>query len=306
MISFRSKYRRRDVAPRRVQSREPRQSPVDEGTQFRRNRTLSGIRRDDTEIHPSERAKAHRLAQQRRKVGGIFLLVLGVVAVLGILLTQFTARVIVAASSEPLSQTIDGATYEAAINDYFGVNPVERLRFAMNEDALSDYVGAITPEVAQVALTSTSSVVESNFTITFRKPLAGWQINGRQYYVDNEGVVFEKNYYDAPTVQIIDESGVSPEQGTTVASARLLSFVGRVVALSRAGEYTVTQAILPIGSTRQVEITLKDIRPYVKLTIDRAAGEQVEDMITVLEYLKERRTNAEYIDVRIPGRAVYR
>jgi cell division septal protein FtsQ len=294
------------VAPRRVQSREPRQSPADSGTQFRRNRTLSGIRHDDVSINPSERAKAHRLAQQRRKVGGLFLLVLGVVAVLAILLTQFTAKVIVAASSEPLSRSIDGASYESAINDYFGVNPVERLRFVMNEDALSEYVGAITPEVARVELTSTTSLVESNFTITFRKPLAGWQINGRQYYVDSEGVVFEKNYYDTPSVQIIDESGVSPEQGTTVASARLLSFVGRVVALSREGKYTVTRAVLPIGSTRQVEIKLKNVRPYVKLTIDRVAGEQVEDMINVLDYIKERRIKAEYIDVRVPGRAVYR
>lgn len=306
MISFRSKHRRRDVAPRRGQPRESQQAPTDDPTQFRRNRTLSGIRHDDTGIHPSDRARSHRLARQRRKVGGMFLLVLGVVAVLAILLSQFTARVIVVASSEPVSRTIEGTTYESAINDYFGVNPVERLRFAMNEDSLSDYVGTIAPEVAKVELTSTTSFVESNFTITFRKPLAGWQINGKQYYVDNEGVVFEKNYYGTPTVQIIDESGVSPEQGTTVASARLLSFVGRIVALSRAGEYTVTRAVLPIGSTRQVEIKLKNVTPYIKLTIDRAAGEQIEDMINVLDYLKEHRVKAEYIDVRVPGRAAYR
>lgn len=306
MISFGSKNRRRDVAPRRAQARDPRQSNLDEETRFRRNKTLSGVHHSDDTVQPSERAKAHRLAKQRRKVGGILLLVLGVIIILGVLLTQFTARVVVAGSSEPLTQTVEGTEYEAAINDYLGLNPVERFRFVMNDAELSRHVSLITPEVAKVELSSTSNLVESHFTITFRRPVAGWQINGRQYYVDREGVVFEKNYYDAPAVQIVDESGASPQQGATVASTRLLSFVGQVVALSREGGYSVNRAVLPIGSTRQVEIKLKGVRPYIKLTIDRVAGEQVSDMIKVLDYLKAHRIQAEYIDVRVSGRAVYR
>lgn len=272
--------------------------------QFRRNQTMSGVRRPDGEP-VSDRARMHKLARSRQKIGAILGLVLLGIIILGGFVTQFTATVVITGSSQALSRPIEPETYRKSINEYLGINPVERLRFALDESALSDYVAAIHPEVVAVALTSTDNIVESNFTITFRKPVAGWQINSRQYYVDTNGIVFENNYYARPTVQIIDQSGVSPEQGSTVASARLLSFVGRVVSLAGQGSYTVTEAILPTGTTRQLEIRLKDTQPLIKLSIDRGAGEQVEDMIRSLQFLRTRGITAQYIDVRVSGRAAY-
>jgi len=304
MIKFRttSKY---DTPRRRLSSEHVRTpAPAASGNQFRRNQTLSGVKRADAEP-VSERAKMHALARRRRHVGAIFSLVLAIIIILAILLSQFTGRVIVAGSSSAVTRTLQPALYEKAINEYLSIHPVERLRFALNQTALSSYVSGMLPEVSQVALTSTDNIVESNFTLSFRQPVAGWQINGHQYYVDATGVVFQDNYYGTPAVQIVDQSGVSPEQGTIVASARLLSFVGRVVALSGQGSYNVTQATLPSGTTRQIEIQLKDVQPRIKLSIDRGAGEQVEDMIRSLNYLKSQGKSAQYIDVRVSGRAVY-
>ena len=304
MIKFSSKAKN-DI-PRRRQSTDFVRTPATPatGNQFRRNQTLSGIKRPESEPI-SERTRMHHLAKRRRNIGAIFTLVLVVIIVLGALLVQFTGRVVVSGSSAPLSRSIEAAPYEKAILDYLGVHPVERLRFALNEAELSDFVASQLPEVSGVRLTSTNNVVESNFTITFRDPVAGWQINGNQYYVDTTGVVFRNNYYETPTVQIIDQSGISPEQGSIVASARLLSFVGRVVALAGQGSYAVTQAILPSGTTREIEIRLKDVQPLMKLSIDRGAGEQVEDMIRSLKYLQSNGKAAQYIDVRVSGRAVY-
>ena len=305
MIQFRS--HKKNDAPRRRQSSDYVRTPAatsTSGQQFRRNQTMSGVRRPDGEP-VSERARLHALAQSRRKVGAIFGLVFFAIILLTVLMSQFTAKVIVTGSASALSRAIEPAQYEKIINEYLGLHPVERLRFVLDETALSQYVSAALPEVATVDLTSTNNVVESNFTLTLRKPVAGWQINSRQYYVDTHGVVFQSNYYENPGVQIIDQSGVSPEQGSTVASARLLSFVGRVVALSGQGSYNVTEAILPSGTTRQIEIRLKDVQPLVKLSIDRGAGEQVEDMVRALNYLKVQGKGAQYVDVRVSGRAVY-
>jgi len=171
---------------------------------------------------------------------------------------------------------------------------------------LSDYATAIAPEVAHITQRSAENVVETHFSVTFRKPIAGWQINNHQYYVDDQGIVFEKNYYAAPTVQIIDESGISPEQGTTVASGRFLSFVGRVVALGKESGLEVTQAILPSGTTRELEIALSSTPTKIRLSIDRGAGEQVEDMVRALNFLKGKgSTTPGYVDVRVSGRAAY-
>jgi hypothetical protein len=297
--------RKAAVPSRRLADREPRPRTDDlSNSQFRRNRTWSGIVRETPEV--SARAKVHHLARQRRKVGSMLVLILIGIGLLALLLTQITAKIIITSASTSVSTAVDGEVYEKVINDYLGVHPAERLRFVLNEQELSDYAATVAPEVASIDQTGSENIVETRFSITFRQPIAGWQINGRQFYVDDHGVVFEKNYYKAPTVQIIDESGLSPEQGSTVASARFLSFVGRVVGLSKDRGYVVREAILPSGTTRQLEIRIKGIAPRVKLSIDRGAGEQVEDMARALNYLTERKIKPSYVDVRVSGRAVYR
>lgn len=304
MIQFSSKSK--NQPPRRRRSTDFVRTPTqtDTGSQFRRNQTLSGVHHAEAEPL-SERARMHHLASRRRRVGAILTLVVAIIIVLVGLISQFTGSVVVAGSTAALTHKIQPDHYEKAINDYLAIHPVERLRFAMNESALSRYVSEQLPEVSHVQLTSTDAITQSNFTLTFRKPVAGWQINGHQYYVDQAGVVFQSNYYETPPVQIVDQSGISPEQGSIVASARLLSFVGRVVALAGQGNYTVTQAILPSGTTRELDVTLKDVQPRIKLSIDRGAGEQVEDMIRSLTYLQSQEKSAQYIDVRVSGRAVY-
>jgi len=300
-----SRQKKQDVPSRRTANTESRPASTLDNSQFRRNRTMSGVVRPD-QPGASPRAHVHHLTRRRQKVSGILFLVIGIMVLLIILITQLTARVVVAGSTKALSTPIDTGAYEKVINDYLGIHPSARFRAALNEDDLSDYASTIVPEVSRIEQTGVENIIDTRYTITFRQPIAGWQINGRQYFVDELGVVFQKNYYETPSVQIIDQSGVSPEQGSTVASARLLSFVGRVVALSKDGGYQVTEAILPVGTTRQLEVRLKDVRPLVKLSIDRGAGEQVEDMTRALRHLTSKGQSPEYVDVRISGRAVYK
>lgn len=299
----------RTPVPRRRQVTERESttsSGSSSGSQFRRNQTLSGYRRDDQQPEASSRQKAHHLALQRRRLGGIFVLVLGAAVLLGLLLWQLVAQVEVTTSSKQLSTSFDTKPYNDAIEGYLALNPAQRLRFTLDQTALSEYVSAILPEVESVRLASTPGIARADFMITFRTPVAGWQINSQQYYVDASGAVFKKNYYQSPSVQIVDESGVKPEQGSTVVGTRLLGFLGKVV--SQAGErgYTVTKAVLPQNTTRELDVTIDGIATRVKLAIDRGAGEQVEDMARALNYLKSRNMSPQYLDVRVSGRAAYK
>jgi cell division septal protein FtsQ len=274
-------------------------------SQFRRNQTLTA-RRPSHPDQVSGRSQIHSLTAHRRKIISIFLLVLGVSILLTIILTQFTARVTIASSSKPITQSITLQSYEEAINEYYAIHPVERLRFLLNEQALTQYVASIHPEIEQIELSSIKDVVEAGLTVRFREPIAGWQINSRQYYVDASGVVFQANYGIQPKVQIVDESGVSPTEGTTVASARLLGFVGRLVSSSAERSYTVTSVTLPVGTTRQLAVRFDGVGGYVLFTIDRGVAQQVEDMARSLKHLKDTGQATEYVDVRIEGRAIYR
>lgn len=63
---------------------------------------------------------------------------------------------------------------------------------------LSDFVSAALPEVESLEMSGMPGIAKGSFAITFRTPVAGWQINGKQYYVDANGGI-RRNYYDAPT-----------------------------------------------------------------------------------------------------------
>jgi cell division septal protein FtsQ len=304
MSLFSSKKEASEPRRRTIRSEEAHKEPS--GSGFRRNQTLRALPRSNDSSAASERHKAHHLTKRRRKIAAMLGVVLLIITLLVVLLSQFTARVVISGTSEPLSRPLESARYEQYINDYFGLHPVERLRFALNEQALSTYVASRSPEVARVTLSGAFQFIDSHFVLELRRPLAGWQINNARLFVDSKGVVFSANFFEDPSVQIIDQSGISPEQGTVVASTRLLSFVG--VMVNRAGEsgYQVTSVSLPSGTTRQLEVRLKDVVPFVRFTIEREAGEQVQDMSRTIQFLTEQSRNAEYIDVRVAGRSVYR
>ncbi len=299
--------RRRRIAEDEFEAgaaRSKPEAPQQSNHQFRRNQTLSSYRHNTPE--ESSRQKAHTLTMQRRRLGGIFLIVAAAAVALTLLLWQLIAQVHVVTSSKQLSSTFTTATYEDAINEYLNLNPAQRLRVSLDETALGAAVASAHPEVESLKMSGMPGLAQSNFTVTFRTPVAGWQINGKQYYVDAQGVVFEKNYYDSPTVQIVDESGVSPEQGSAVVGTRLLGFLGKIVSQAQGRGYSAIKAVLPEGTTRQVDVYFEGVDTRVKFSIDRGAGEQMEDADRSLAFLKERGVGAEYVDVRVSGRAAYR
>ena len=298
---FKRSNKKGDVAVRRRQSIEDDSNLPSGSTtsQYRRNQTLSSYKHNTPD--ESSRQKAHQLAKQRRRLSGVFVVVIAAVIFLAILLWQLVAQVSITTSSRQLNQTFEAGQYEALINEYLAVNPSQRLRFALNEAALTGFVSGRLPEVEKLELSGIPGVAQGNFVITFRTPVAGWVINDKQYYVDADGVVFEKNYYESPSVQIVDESGINPDLGD-----RLLGFLGRVVAQAKSRGYTITRAVLPANTTRQVDVYVEGSSARIKLSIDRGAGEQVEDADRVLKYLSSQGFTPQYVDVRVPGRAAYR
>lgn len=297
--------RANDQVPRRRSTLSDVDRPSASTTsQFRRNQTLSSYRPSSPE--GSARQKAHSLTVQRRKIGGIFLIVACVAVALLLLLWQLIAQVQINTSTKQLTSEFNPVTYEKVVNDYLNLNPAQRLRFALDEAALNDYVSTQLPEVEALQLSGMPGLAQASFTVTFRTPIAGWQIDGDQNYVDANGVVFAENYYDTPSVQIVDESGIPTEQGSASVGTRTLGFVGRVVAEAEGRGYTVTQAVLPLGMTREIDMYFDGVGGRIKFSVDRGAATQVEDADRSIKYLQSRGVGVEYIDVRVEGRAAYR
>jgi len=289
--------RRRSIESQTISVNEPQERS------YMRNRNLGNVARPADDV--SSRTRAHNLTATRRRVGSIFLLIIGICIALALLIGQFTAQVTVGVASSQITRALDQKEYQKTIDSYLDHHPVERLRFFLSPQQLTTFVTSVNPEIKSVEQATNWGIGETQFVVHLRQPIAGWQINGQQYYVDADGVAFEQNYFDTPTVQIVDESGVSLQTGKTVTSTRFLSLVGKIVSLAGERGYTVTQAALPSGTTREIDVTIAQNPAKIKLSIDRGAGEQIEDMDRSLKYLASRGMTVQYVDLRVSGRAYY-
>ncbi len=299
---------------RRTNLKESRSSTQANTGAFQRNRTITGATSNQVNdtggvkqpTLMSSRTHTHHLANKRRKLSHIFLVVALAAAISWGLISNFTASPIVGSGDSDLREPISVDVYQDSIQSYLDAHPMERLRFLLDEASLTSYVTRELPEVSKVKQVGRGSIGKTQFTVKMRLPVAGWEIGGEQYYVDSSGVPFKKNYFQDPAVNIVDESGIPPGSSDAIASNRLLSFVGRVVSASKDNGYTVVEAALPEGTTRQLDIKIQDINYRVKLYIDRPAGEQIEDMSRAVKYLNDKGIRPQYLDVRVSGKAFYR
>lgn len=305
-------HRKKDLTRRRLTSADDRSS-VSSGDVFRRNRTLVGTTSkniDGINVSRSKlespRTHVHHLALRRRKVLSSLIVILLSIAVLWLLVSNFTASPVMFQSVTPMLKNVNKSVYEKAIQDYLQANPISRFKFFLDEKSLTDYVTSKLPEVGEVSVKDMQQIGKMDYLVTMRKPVAGWVIKGRQYYVDSKGVSFEKNYFSEPVVQIVDNSGVPVQAGTTSVSKRFLGFVGRVVSESASLGHIVTKAVLPAGKTRELDISIKSISPIIRLSIDRPVGEQVEDMSRAVQYFSSNNQTPEYIDIRVSNKAFYK
>lgn len=307
-----------DDAPRRRQQQagdERRERALeraqDTGTTFLRNRTLTGSLSahvsSANELKgdlQSSRTQAHHLAHQRRKITSTLMGTLAAIVVLSALLFDLTVRPVVTSADHAVS--LDAARYEMAIRQYLDQRPIERLRGMLDETRLTEYLRHAVPEVATVELDGSAGLGASEFRLTMRHPIAGWIIAGKQYFVDEKGVPFDKNYYETPVVNVVDQSGVQQTAGTAVASGRFLAFVGRTVSESKQEGLIVQEAIIPTGTTRQLQVKLEGRGYPIKLSLDRSVGEQVEDMKYAVAYFDSKKQTPAYVDIRVSGKAYFK
>jgi hypothetical protein len=281
---------------------------------FRRSRTLTGSVSSSvkaaTELQAqleSPRLKAHELRQHRRSVLAGLLGCVLLASFFYWLLTQFVAQITTIAYAPKGGRVPDQTVYKETVQSYFRTRPFERFHFALNEGALQEYVQSKLPEVSAISL-SNEGIGEGTLLATVREPVVGWKVGSSQYYVDAEGVSFRKNYFKPPQVTVRDKSGITPDaNGGAIASNRFLSFLGRVVTLTKQmGVGEVTTVTIPSGvGTRTVEINLKGRSFPVRMHIDRDSAAQVQDTQRALRFFDKRGIKPKYIDVRVAGKAFY-
>lgn len=280
---------------------------------FRRNRTLTGSLSSGVASAGEHRAELkstrvqhHELRRHRRKILGLLGATIVIAGMLGFLVYQSIVEVQV--SSTGTGTVVDTGLYEQKIQDYLSEKPLERFRFSLDRESLALYLEQHdAAEVRSVGdnLASGGFGV-SLITLEFRKPAVVWNTGASRLYVDNKGNAFNRNYFEEPMVSVVDKSGVQAKDNLVIASGRFLAFMGKIIGQMQANGLNVSEISLPAETTRQIELRIAGVSYPVKVSTDRSAGEQAEDAARAIRYLSANAINAEYIDVRVSGKAYYR
>lgn len=294
--------------------REPRATSVESSGDtysFRRNRTLTGSLAshvtsagEATSELRSSRLQTHDLHRHRRHLFRTLMITFAGILGLSYVVYQFiaTPKVVI------IGVTTDTVSYQQGVQAYLNGHPFERLRSTINTSSLRDYLQQHDfPEVSGVSPDlQWNSLGMSTLTLTVRKPVVSWKTGTTLHYVDEQGNAFSRNYYAPPSVQVVDQTGLSGDSQKVMTSGRFLSFLGKIIGQMKIENLVVTQVVLPASTTHQVQVSVEGVAYPIKFSVDRVAGEQAEDAARAISYLSQKGITPEYLDVRVSGRAFYK
>ncbi len=265
---------------------------------FRRGKTISRHQKEH-----SERSENQKLVIRRRKLGAFFVILAIFISLISIFLFQFISKVSVV-SNESKSQNL--SKYEKSVEEYLNINPSERILSNLNKNALLESLQKDYPEVLSISDIKFNGLTSYKIYLDFRKPVASWLVDGKEFFVDSEGVSFSVNNFEKPSLNIIDDSGAIVFNGKNVASSSFFSFIGKLVSAANKQGLEVSKIRIPPLSLRQVEVSVKGVSYFARMSTADSAEGQIINFKKAIEYFRTHKISPNYIDLRIEGKGYYK
>lgn len=265
---------------------------------FRRGKTISRHQKEH-----SERSENQKLVIRRRKLGAFFVVLAIFISLISIFLFQFISKVSVV-SNESKSQNL--SKYEKSVEEYLNINPSERILSNLNKNALLESLQKDYPEVLSISDIKFNGLTSYKIYLDFRKPVASWLVDGKEFFVDSEGVSFNVNNFEKPSLNIIDDSGAIVSNGKNVASSSFFSFIGKLVSAANKQGLEISKIRIPPLSLRQVEVSVEGISYFARMSTADSAEGQIINFKKAIEYFRTHKISPNYIDLRIEGKGYYK
>ena len=265
---------------------------------FRRGKKISRHQKEH-----SERSENQKLVIRRRKLGAFFVVLAIFISLISIFLFQFISKVSVV-SNESKSQNL--SKYEKSVEEYLNINPSERILSNLNKNALLESLQKDYPEVLSISDIKFNGLTSYKIYLDFRKPVASWLVDGKEFFVDSEGVSFNINNFEKPSLNIIDDSGAIVSNGKNVASSSFFSFIGKLVSAANKQGLEISKIRIPPLSLRQVEVSVKGVSYFARMSTADSAEGQIINFKKAIEYFGTHKISPNYIDLRIEGKGYYK
>jgi len=142
-------------------------------------------------------------------------------------------------------------------------------------------------------------------TATLKQPSLGWSTGNQTYVLDKDGTVISTTVAAASLPVVYDGSNLPVTVGQKVASAHFVDFVSQVVPALGADGIGVTHLDIKDTTYDLAATTNKGYR--LLFDTSRGVADEIADLKAVQRLLvAQKHTPAEYIDLRIAGKAYYK
>lgn len=144
-----------------------------------------------------------------------------------------------------------------------------------------------------------------SISTTLKQPSLGWSTGNQVYVLDRDGVVIGNGPVPSSMPVVFDGSNLPVTLGQRVVSPHFVEFANAVVPALAVKGLPVTR--LDIKDTT-IDLTVQTAKGFrILLDTGRGVEEEMSDLAAVQRLLAtQKRTPAEYIDLRISGKAYYK
>ena len=181
--------------------------------------------------------------------------------------------------------------------------PLNRNLLTMSKKGLSKAMLAAEPQLAEVVVRRqwsrgiTLQIKEKNLALE-------WETGGRYYLIDTGGNVVGEGRA-TQLARVVDQTNLPARVGDRVVSPAFVSFCAELRRYQGLAEFKLGRIIIQTSTS---EVVVESDAPYtVKFDTSRGAEQQLRDLSRVQRELKTLNAKpAEYIDLRVEGKAYYR
>lgn len=257
---------------------------------------------------PSEPTRRLRYYSQR--LLGLILFIVILVSAANILSLSTFARVQSTSTDNTFLRPL--SVYTAAANSYLSHSVWNKNKITISGSSLSANLKKQFPELSQVSLVVPLIVHTPVIYVQAYQPALILRSISGQYAVNSQGLALLKvNDHLPPTLAklpvVTEENNQTIKLNQPAIASTAVSFIYTVATQLKAKGYNPSSLQLPAAAS-ELDVLINN-QPYVaKFNLESSDPKgQVGTLLATLNYLKQHNTTpAQYIDVRLAGRAYYK
>ncbi len=200
--------------------------------------------------------------------------------------------------------------YQQIADEALAASALNRSKLSLQREAITEAIQQKLPEATSIRLATPLVTRELVITIETAAPGVVVRSQGKQYLVTRNGTVITEvstaeGTEGLPIIE--DQTGTAVEVGQPILTKQDVDLILALQKQFAVQKTPPVSYVLPRGILNELHLRFADKPYYVKIALNGDARVQAGTYLAMKENLEEQGiTPAEYIDVRVEGRAYYR